>query len=176
MAPAGWDTWGKIAILRDGFDASKWGEAWEKDLDAGPDTTVPGGAKDMFKALVGEDRGSKVCDFFYSTTPSTYAYSEFVIGYPITYPGNYRNRTNVPFSPFRNALERPTRPSTTVSTTSFGVRNHIWSGIWRGSWFWGGSRWSDGWTFEFESAKCESCYGGERRGRLFWENASSRIG
>lgn len=61
MAPAGWDTWGKIAILRDGFDANKWGEAWERDLDADSDTTAPGGAKDMFKALVGEDRGSKVC-------------------------------------------------------------------------------------------------------------------
>lgn len=60
MAPAGWDTWGKIAVLRDGFDAAKWGEAWEKDLDADAGATVPGGAKDMFKSLVGEDRGSKV--------------------------------------------------------------------------------------------------------------------
>lgn len=60
MAPAGWDTWGKIAVLRDGFDAAKWGEAWERDLDADAGATVPGGAKDMFKSLVGEDRGSKV--------------------------------------------------------------------------------------------------------------------
>lgn len=58
IAPAGWDSWGKISVLRDGFDAEKWGEAWEKDLDhdgpPGTNLSVPGGAKEMFKALIGE--------------------------------------------------------------------------------------------------------------------------
>ena len=34
VVPAGWDSWGKIAVLRDGFDAKMWGEAWERDLEA----------------------------------------------------------------------------------------------------------------------------------------------
>jgi len=61
IAPAGWDSWGKIAILRDGFDAAKWGDAWEKGLDALAEIpNVSGGAKELFKTLVGEDRGTKV--------------------------------------------------------------------------------------------------------------------
>ena len=41
VVPAGWDSWGKIVVLRDGFDAKAWGEAWERDLssaDAGIDS------------------------------------------------------------------------------------------------------------------------------------------
>ncbi len=34
VVPAGWDSWGKIGVLRDGFDAKMWGEAWERDLEA----------------------------------------------------------------------------------------------------------------------------------------------
>lgn len=61
IAPAGWDSWGKIAILRDGFDAAKWGDSWEKDLDAPEGAPiVSGGAKELFRSLVGEDRGTKV--------------------------------------------------------------------------------------------------------------------
>ena len=33
VVPAGWDSWNKIAVLREGFDAKSWGEAWERDLD-----------------------------------------------------------------------------------------------------------------------------------------------
>jgi len=28
VVPAGWDNWGNITVLRDGFDAKAWGEAW----------------------------------------------------------------------------------------------------------------------------------------------------
>lgn len=61
IAPAGWDSWGKIAVLRDGFDAEKWGEAWEKDLDhdtggGRASTTVGGGAREMYKSLIGDVR------------------------------------------------------------------------------------------------------------------------
>lgn len=61
VVPAGWDSWGKIAVLRDGFDAKVWGEAWEKDLEN--DENVIGdepGAKRLFSALV-PDQGIKVC-------------------------------------------------------------------------------------------------------------------
>lgn len=60
VVPAGWDSWGKIAVLRDGFDAKMWGEAWERDLEG-----VPGGggemmsAKKAYASLV-PDQGTKV--------------------------------------------------------------------------------------------------------------------
>lgn len=60
VVPAGWDSWGKIAVLRDGFDAKGWGEAWESDMEqdvnAVEDET---GAKRMFAALV-PDQGARV--------------------------------------------------------------------------------------------------------------------
>ena len=39
ICPWGWDSWGKIAVLRDGFDARAWGEPWdhEPSSDAGID-------------------------------------------------------------------------------------------------------------------------------------------
>lgn len=61
VVPAGWDSWGKIAVMRDGFEAKIWGEAWENDLDN--DENVVGeepGAKKMFSALV-PDQGARVC-------------------------------------------------------------------------------------------------------------------
>jgi len=56
VVPAGWDSWGKIAVLRDGFDAKIWGEAWERDLN-GEDGEP--GAKKAYSNLV-PDQGSKV--------------------------------------------------------------------------------------------------------------------
>lgn len=58
VVPAGWDSWGKISVLRDGFDAKTWGEAWERDLDHDEAETEPG-AKRMYAALV-PDQGAKV--------------------------------------------------------------------------------------------------------------------
>ncbi|KDQ08260.1 hypothetical protein BOTBODRAFT_118858 [Botryobasidium botryosum FD-172 SS1] len=51
LVPAGWDSWGKISVVREGFDAARWGEAWERDLDGDG-----GGAKEMFRVLVGGDQ------------------------------------------------------------------------------------------------------------------------
>jgi hypothetical protein len=61
VVPAGWDSWGKIAVLRDGFDAKAWGEAWERDLssDAGIDLDDEAGARKLYAALV-QDQGPKV--------------------------------------------------------------------------------------------------------------------
>ena len=58
VVPAGWDSWGKISVLRDGFDAKIWGEAWERDLDDSPASEEPG-AKKLYSALV-PDQGPKV--------------------------------------------------------------------------------------------------------------------
>ncbi|KAJ3516133.1 hypothetical protein NLJ89_g1310 [Agrocybe chaxingu] len=57
VVPAGWDSWGKISVLRDGFDAKMWGEAWEHDLDP-DDATGEAGAKKAYASLV-PDQGSK---------------------------------------------------------------------------------------------------------------------
>ncbi|KAK7060355.1 hypothetical protein VNI00_001120 [Paramarasmius palmivorus] len=55
VIPAGWDSWGKVTVLRD-FDPKAWGEAWEQDLESteGDGTS----AKRMFSALV-PDQGHK---------------------------------------------------------------------------------------------------------------------
>ena len=59
VVPGGWDSWGKISVLRDGFDAKIWGEAWERDLDDSPAGEEPG-AKKLYSVLV-PDQGPKVC-------------------------------------------------------------------------------------------------------------------
>ncbi|KAK1223342.1 hypothetical protein PQX77_013819 [Marasmius sp. AFHP31] len=56
VVPAGWDSWGKITVLRE-FEPKTWGEAWEYDLES--DAEGDGvGAKRMFSALV-PDQGPK---------------------------------------------------------------------------------------------------------------------
>ena len=60
VVPAGWDSWGKIAVLREGFDAKSWGEAWERDVDMdATDTTGTQGASALYGSLV-PDQGTKV--------------------------------------------------------------------------------------------------------------------
>ena len=60
VVPAGWDSWGKIVVLRDGFDAKSWGEAWERDVDMdATDTVGTQGAKVLYSSLV-PDQGTKV--------------------------------------------------------------------------------------------------------------------
>ncbi|KAI9457300.1 dynein light intermediate chain-domain-containing protein [Russula earlei] len=60
VVPAGWDSWGKIAVLRDGFDAKAWGEAWEYDLssESGASGRSEGGARKQYAVLV-PDQGLK---------------------------------------------------------------------------------------------------------------------
>ena len=60
VVPAGWDSWGKIAVLREGFDAKSWGEAWERDVDMdATDTVGTQGAKALYSSLV-PDQGTRV--------------------------------------------------------------------------------------------------------------------
>ena len=53
---AGWDSRGKISVMRDGFDAKM---CWERDLDSGEQETSEAGAKKAYATLV-RDQGSKV--------------------------------------------------------------------------------------------------------------------
>ncbi|KAJ6515451.1 dynein light intermediate chain-domain-containing protein [Mycena sanguinolenta] len=57
VVPAGWDSWGKITIMREEFEARTWGEAWERDLDADGEVLTDG-AKALFSTLV-PDQGVK---------------------------------------------------------------------------------------------------------------------
>ena len=61
VVPAGWDSWGKITVLREGFDAKSWGEAWDRDVDMdAADTVGTQGAMALYGTLV-SDQGTKVC-------------------------------------------------------------------------------------------------------------------
>lgn len=60
VVPAGWDSWGKISVLREGFDAKSWGEAWERNLEETEGQgTGEAGAKKLFGVLV-PDQGERV--------------------------------------------------------------------------------------------------------------------
>ncbi|KAF8076732.1 dynein light intermediate chain-domain-containing protein [Lyophyllum atratum] len=56
VVPAGWDSWGKISVMRDGFEAKMWGEAWERDLEDGHNEGS--GARKLYASLV-PDQGTK---------------------------------------------------------------------------------------------------------------------
>lgn len=58
IVPAGWDSWGKITIMREEFEARIWSDAWERDLES-DDGPPSDGAKALFSALV-PDQGTKV--------------------------------------------------------------------------------------------------------------------
>jgi dynein light intermediate chain 1 len=70
VVPAGWDSWGKIAVLRDGFDAKAWGEAWEHDLssESGVDGGSGVGARKQYATLV-PDQGPKVYTIYLQAFP-----------------------------------------------------------------------------------------------------------
>ncbi|KAG8952640.1 hypothetical protein FRC04_004002 [Tulasnella sp. 424] len=47
--PSGWDSWGKVGVVREGFDCSRWSEAWENDLE---NDGSNGGAKALYRTVV----------------------------------------------------------------------------------------------------------------------------
>lgn len=55
VIPAGWDSWGKITVMRE-FDPRMWGDAWDRDVDEEGGEEM--GAKKLFSALV-PDQGTK---------------------------------------------------------------------------------------------------------------------
>ncbi|KAJ3860429.1 dynein light intermediate chain-domain-containing protein [Lentinula novae-zelandiae] len=57
LIPSGWDSWGKIAVLRE-FEPTVWGKGWEADLESEGGEDVKNGAKRMCRDLV-PDLGTK---------------------------------------------------------------------------------------------------------------------
>jgi dynein light intermediate chain 1 len=63
MVPTGWDSWGKINVLREGFDPGRVGKAWEIGLvrAVGEDDDGEEGIEDLWIAMIPDtERGSKV--------------------------------------------------------------------------------------------------------------------
>ncbi|KIY73831.1 DLIC-domain-containing protein [Cylindrobasidium torrendii FP15055 ss-10] len=56
LIPSGWDSWGKIEIVRS-FEPRVWGDAWDRDIE-GDDTDEEPGAQTLFASLV-PDQGTK---------------------------------------------------------------------------------------------------------------------
>lgn len=65
VIPSGWDSWGKIAVLRE-FEPTVWGEGWEADLESEGGEDVKNGAKKMYRDLV-PDLGTKVSSLFFTS-------------------------------------------------------------------------------------------------------------
>ena len=62
MVPAGWDSWGKINVLRGNFDPAKVGKAWEASLKrAGGEEGDEEGIEDLWVEMIPDtERGLMV--------------------------------------------------------------------------------------------------------------------
>jgi len=105
--PAGWDSWGKIAVLRDGFDGNAWGEAWEYDLssESGAERASEGGARKQYAALV-QDQGPKPTPLppFNNPTPEQAFLAK-------NYDENARRTDRDPRGAFRSPVEASAPPA-----------------------------------------------------------------
>ncbi|KAG1123290.1 hypothetical protein G6F42_010687 [Rhizopus arrhizus] len=54
LVPSGWDSWGKIKVLREGFDCDHVSEGWDADMDAVIDRQNPGntGARGTYEEAI----------------------------------------------------------------------------------------------------------------------------
>jgi len=62
LVPAGWDSWGKINVLRDGFDPARVGRAWENSASrlAGNHDNDDEGIEDLWVAMVPDTERPKL--------------------------------------------------------------------------------------------------------------------
>ncbi|KAG0193425.1 hypothetical protein DFQ28_005242 [Apophysomyces sp. BC1034] len=54
LVPSGWDSWGKIRVLREGFDCDGVHQGWDADIDALADRQQPGahGARGIYEEAI----------------------------------------------------------------------------------------------------------------------------
>jgi len=71
--PAGWDSWGKISVLREGFDPARIGKAWELSLAKLKDPSEDGeGLENIWEATIPiPDRGPQVVAHLYHSGSPT---------------------------------------------------------------------------------------------------------
>ena len=91
VVPAGWDSWGKITVVRDGFDCGRWGDAWEREVEHSENSG--GGAREMFRVLIGAEESDKVGSLHSRNQRTTY--EPHPIASSITTAGRDRTRTNL---------------------------------------------------------------------------------
>lgn len=79
FVPPGWDSWGKIRIIRDGFDIEGVAEAWNMDLNFGIDKNETLNSKKIFEEVIIDYKKNNIfnvleTDDFVTTVP----YQEFL--------------------------------------------------------------------------------------------------
>ncbi|KAM3584238.1 hypothetical protein VKS41_003061 [Umbelopsis sp. WA50703] len=52
LVPAGWDSWGKVRVLREGFDCEGASSEWDADLDEGE--AMEGGARKIYEEVIAD--------------------------------------------------------------------------------------------------------------------------
>lgn len=82
LVPSGWDSWGKIKILREGFDCENVSEGWDADMDAVIDRQKPGttGARGTYEQAIpnGESEIQVKSFFCHSTVVRTVCLNLFL--------------------------------------------------------------------------------------------------
>lgn len=102
VVPSGWDSWGKIGVVREGFDCNRWSEAWENDLE---NDGGNGGAKALYRAMVEAEDIDEVLHLFNLPTCKRLTGNRSTgCGASCTY--HNRTRANFPRKALRNALQR----------------------------------------------------------------------
>lgn len=56
LVPSGWDSWGKLRVLREGFDCEAVNQGWDTDMDAVTDRQQPGahGARGIYEEVISD--------------------------------------------------------------------------------------------------------------------------
>lgn len=56
LVPSGWDSWGKLKVLREGFDCEAVNDGWDADMDAVTDRQQPGahGSRGIYEEVVSD--------------------------------------------------------------------------------------------------------------------------
>ncbi|KAI9247052.1 dynein light intermediate chain-domain-containing protein [Sporodiniella umbellata] len=56
LVPSGWDSWGKLKVLREGFDCEAVNDGWNADMDAVADRQQPGahGSRGMYEEVISD--------------------------------------------------------------------------------------------------------------------------
>ncbi|KTW29251.1 hypothetical protein T552_01206 [Pneumocystis carinii B80] len=82
FVPPGWDSWGKIRIIRDSFDVEKVANAWDSDLNLNADNNETLNSKKIFEEMIVDSRKNDIFDIsetndFVTTIP----YQEFLLNH-----------------------------------------------------------------------------------------------
>ncbi|KAG0747758.1 hypothetical protein G6F57_006400 [Rhizopus arrhizus] len=56
LVPSGWDSWGKLRVLREGFDCEAVNQGWDADMDAVIDRQQPGanGSRGIYEEVISD--------------------------------------------------------------------------------------------------------------------------